>query len=333
MTSPLPSDDAPAWHVLGAGAMGCLWAAHLWQHEPLTRRVALLLRSAADVEALERRGGITLENAWESGVLERPGPRTMQIEIDAQPSESDSFRGNPISHLLVATKAQDVAEALHNVQSRLTPQTRIVLLQNGVKVQRETTAQYGAERVFCLSTSHGAWRREPFHVVHAGMGTAWLGQLDKADDDALSSLLHALPAASLQISTDVQIARRLWQKFAVNCAVNALTVVHDCRNGELLVMPAARQALLALVEEIAFVLARLPEVPPLPDLQASVMEVLQATAYNLSSTLQDARLGRPTELSHLNGYLGELARQHGLASPLNDYILQRAEASAAARLA
>ena len=35
-------DDAH-WHVLGAGAMGCLWAARMWQHAPLQGRVALLL--------------------------------------------------------------------------------------------------------------------------------------------------------------------------------------------------------------------------------------------------------------------------------------------------
>ena len=109
----------------------------------------------------------------------------------------------------------------------------------------------------------------------------------------------------------------------MNCAVNALTVLYDCRNGELLKISQARQDLDALTNEIEGLLDVLPEVPPLPELQESVAEVLRVAAKNFSSTLQDARQGRATELAHLNGYLCELATLHGLASPLNNALLQR----------
>ncbi len=303
-------DDAH-WHVLGAGAMGCLWAARLWQHAPLQGRVALLLRSAEALANYRQHGGLTLE-APAGGVL-------LQAPV---PAELLSAPGAALRNLLVATKSQDVAAALASVQHRLDASTRIVLLQNGVRVQREITAQYGPSRVWCLSTSHGAWRRSPWHVVHAGAGTAWLGQLEGGDATQTRALLALLPAQAMHIGLDAQIATRLWQKFAVNCAVNALTVVHDCRNGELLQRPAARQALDALIGEIAALLHALPEVPALPDLHALVQEVLTATAANVSSTLQDVRAGRATELAHLNAYLLTLAAQHALAAPLNAQLLQ-----------
>ena len=313
MQSPDTDLAQPVWHVLGAGAMGCLWAARLWQYPPLEHRVALLLRSAEELQAYGLRGGVTVEEDADVS-----GPFLI-------PAESATDAGPPLCHLLVATKAQDVAAALQSVQARLTPDTRIVLLQNGVRVQREITEQYGAERVFCLSTSHGAWRRAPFHVVHAGHGTAWLGQLAGGSDTALDALLDLLPADFMQVSKDPQIARRLWLKFAVNCAVNALTVLYDCRNGELLEIPQARQELDALVAEIDGLLRTLPDVPVLPDLHGSVAEVLRVAARNISSTLQDARHGRSTELGHLNGYLRDLARAHGLPCPLNEQLLQRVE--------
>ena len=62
--------------------------------------------------------------------------------------------------------------------------------------------------------------------------------------------------------------------------------------------------------------------PALPDLHALVQEVLTATAANVSSTLQDVRAGRATELAHLNAYLLTLAAQHALAAPLNAQLLQ-----------
>jgi len=343
------SDLVPAqWHVLGAGAMGCLWAVRLWQHPPLAHRVALLLRTAGEIEAYAKQGGVTLEEGWDitagaglareqtlapsgAGSRARPAPIVMPAPTAGPalsfplPAESITDDGPALTHLLVATKAQDVAAALQSVQARLTPDTCIVLLQNGVKVQRDIADQYGAGRVYCLSTSHGAWRRGPFHVVHAGRGTAWLGQQDSDNEAALDTMLSLLPAIPMQIGKDLHIERRLWQKFAVNCSVNALTVVYDCRNSELLKIADARRDLHSLVDETAALLAALPEVPALPDLQDSVAEVLRVAADNISSTLQDARNGRATELSHLNGYLCQLARQHGLASPLNDALLQRVE--------
>jgi 2-dehydropantoate 2-reductase len=305
------STSEPLWHVLGAGAMGCLWAARLWQHPPLQQRVALLLRSAEALEDYRQQGGLTLEAP--------AGGTALQVPVAA---ELVSAPGPALRHLLIATKAQDVTAALASVQHRLGSATRIVLLQNGVRAQQQITAQYGAQRVWCLSTSHGAWRRSPWHVVHAGAGIGWLGQLAGAEPGQLRALLALLPEQAMQVRGDADIAVRLWQKFAVNCAVNALTVVHDCANGELLQRPAARQTLEALIDEIDSLLRALPEVPALPDLHTSVQEVLTATAANLSSTLQDARAGRPTELDHLNGYLLRLARCHGLAAPLNAQQLQ-----------
>lgn len=306
--------DSPGdalWHVLGAGAMGCLWAARLWLHPPLQGRVTLLLRSEQALADYREQAGLTLEAPVGGAVVEVP----VAAELLSAP-------GPALRHLLVATKAQDVAAALAGVQHRLDAGTRIVLLQNGVRVQREITAQYGAARVWCLSTSHGAWRRSPWHVVHAGAGTAWLGQLAASDAAQTRALLALLPAQAMQVGVDAHIATRLWQKFAVNCAVNALTVVHDCANGELLQRPGARQTLEALIDEIDQLLRALPEVPALPDLHASVHDVLNATAANVSSTLQDVRAGRATELEHLNGYLLSQAEEHGLAAPLNAQLLQ-----------
>lgn len=314
MTSALQETAPVRWHVLGTGAMGCLWAVRLWQHAPLHQRVTLLLRDAAHMAAYRQCAGITLEEGSEI------------LTALPLPAETVTETGPVLTHLLVATKAQDVAAALASVRQRLTGTTRIVLLQNGVRVQREISAQFGAARVFCLSTSHGAWRRAPFHVIHAGRGTAWLGSLGHASAADLEALLALLPSQSMQIRTDRDIAMRLWQKFAVNCAVNALSVLYDCRNGELLRQPAARRELEELVTEIAAVLASVPDVPRLPDLPDSVAEVLRVSANNVSSTLQDVRHGRATELAHLNGYLCDLARQHGVESPLNDALLQRVAA-------
>ncbi|MDO9318025.1 MAG: 2-dehydropantoate 2-reductase [Gammaproteobacteria bacterium] len=317
--NPTPSTHTPPqhphWHVLGAGAMGCLWAARLAQHGA---RITLLLRGEGDLRRHAEAGGqITLE---EDGVLQRI-PVQAQIAADVV---------MPIQRLLVATKAQDVEAALDSVHHAIAPHTHIVLLQNGIKAQRRASAFFGAQRVYCLSTSQGAWLRAPLHVVHAGSGETWLGRLGLADT-LDSALLQSLPVAAMGIRTDPDIEGRLWRKLAINCAVNALTVIYDCRNGELLTHPQAHGELLALCAEIEALYAALPETPTLDKLVTQVDAVLTATAQNFSSTLQDFRRGKVSELSQLNGYLCELARSHGLNCSVNEAILQRIDMRSAIR--
>jgi 2-dehydropantoate 2-reductase len=317
--NPTPSTHTPSqqnhWHVLGAGAMGCLWAARLAQHGAT---VTLLLRGAGDLRRHAEAGSqITLE---EDGELQR-------IPVQAQIAADVTM---PIQQLLIATKAQDVDAALASVRHAIAPHTRIVLLQNGIKAQRQASAEFGAQRVYCLSTSQGAWVRAPLHVVHAGSGETWLGQLGHADS-LDPALLQSLPVAATGIRTDPNIEARLWRKLAINCAVNALTVIYDCRNGELLTHPQARIDLLALCAEIESLYAALPEPPTLHDLVSQVDAVLTATAQNFSSTLQDFRRGKVSELSQLNGYLCELARSHRLDCSVNEAIVQRLDMQSALR--
>ncbi|MDO8273308.1 MAG: 2-dehydropantoate 2-reductase [Gammaproteobacteria bacterium] len=290
--------------------MGCLWAARLAQHGA---RITLLLRGEGDLRRhAEASGQITLE---EHGVLQR-------IPVQAQIAADVTM---PIRQLLIATKSQDVEAALDSVRHAIAPHTHIVLLQNGIKAQRRASAVFGAQRVYCLSTSQGAWLRAPLHVVHAGSGETWLGRLGLADT-LDSALLQSLPVAAMGIRTDPDIEGRLWRKLAINCAVNALTVIYDCRNGELLTHPQAHGELLALCAEIEALYAALPETPTLDNLVSQVDAVLTATAQNFSSTLQDFRRGKVSELSQLNGYLCELARSHGLNCSVNEAILQRIDA-------
>lgn len=304
-----PESDI-TWHVLGAGAMGCLWSAYLYEHMKRSRSgdVELLLR---DQQALQNYPGhITVEHAGQA----------QQFTIAGHNADTLTCT---VNHLLVTTKAQHVIPAIESIAAHITDQTVIVLLQNGLKVQREITERFGNHRVWCISTSHGAWLKAPAHVVHAGIGNAWLGQLNALEPVAteVTDLLNLLPVGPLNIRHDPDIQSRLWQKLAINCAINALTVIHDCPNGELLSRPEAKMQLMALAEEIMGLLVHIPEAPAMPDLPGQIQLVLQQTSANISSTLQDIRRGRSTEIQHLNGYLCELADKNALPCLLNRQML------------
>lgn len=292
-----------SWSILGAGAIGCLWAASLQQ---AGKPVTLILRNAARLAAFEARGGIRVV---------RDG-RESFCPVAAELATAT----RPIKRLLVCTKAYDTTTALEPLLPRLAPDARVLILQNGLGNQQQAARLVGAERLLVGSTTDGAWLRAPFEVVHAGAGETAIGTLDGHDEP----LLHVLPARfALRLRDDPEIGTTLWRKLAVNCAINPLTAVYGCRNGELAERPDYRQALGALCAEIEQVALAQDIVLFEGPLSEQALRVARATAANYSSMLQDIRHGRRTEIEQITGYLCAEAERLGIATPRNRELLDR----------
>lgn len=291
------------WHILGAGAIGCLWAAYLAGAGCV---VTLLLR---DVAALENfPGHIRLDTSTGS----------RRIRMAAQ---SAGDPGLEIQRLLVAVKAQDTLSALRGLGPRLKPDTPVLLVQNGMGVVEEIAKLWPSLRLQVCSTTHGAYRRSSFQVVHAGSGEAWIGVPPGLDAGRAWDVVAELSGVGLDIKKDDDINTRMWDKLAINCVINPATALLQCRNGDLLTSPAGLDLLARISEEAALVMtaAGLPRRGR--DILDRACRVAEATAANYSSMCQDLGRGVATEIDYMNGYLlrrGEAAR---LALPCNQTLV------------
>ncbi len=111
------------------------------------------------------------------------------------------------------------------------------------------------------------------------------------------------------------------KKLVVNCIINPLTALFNCKNGELLGGSiVGSNTIDQLVHEAGVIIRALPNLQmdePLRDcfsderLRGWVNEVARATAENTSSMLQDVRAGRKTEIDYINGYLVQQALETG----------------------
>jgi len=283
------------WHVLGAGSLGGLWATRLFRAGVPTR---IILRNPERLASYRAAGGLTLIEADRSDLY------PVQAELpDSQ---------GPVERLLVACKAYDAEAAVAEIAPRLTRDAEILLLQNGLGSQQAIAARWPESRCIFISSTEGAYRQPGFRIVHAGKGQNWLGD---AHPRPRPSWLDELDAAAIPNAWTDQIMVKLWRKLAINCAINPLTVLHDCCNGALL---AHRAQLHRLCNELTELLRRCS--PDNGELEADVLRIVEATANNYSSMLQDVRNRRRTEISFMSGHACRAAQVQGLAVPELDAL-------------
>lgn len=286
------------WLILGAGSIGALWGIRLHQ---AGKTPTLLLRP----EALGRYEGLTL-----SGEGKFCLPAVSAETID-----------HPISRLLVCCKSHQTLSALSDIAPHLAPNATVVVVQNGMGVAEQLQKQYPQWQLFSGTTTNGAHRSAPFTITPAGRGDTLIGSLTGNFRQA-ETLAESLSCPGFPVNACSDITEALWQKLAINCAINPLTVRYRCRNGELLSNPAAYRDLQQVCEEFFQLSVALGRESWVENLLDTVTEVACKTAANRSSMLQDVEAGRATEIEAITGYVCGIAADAGIDIPVNQTLYQ-----------
>ncbi|ANR78464.1 2-dehydropantoate 2-reductase [Kosakonia sacchari] len=212
--------------------------------------------------------------------------------------------------LLVTLKAWQVSDAVKGLAVTLSPSTPVLLIHNGMGTVEELKAL--ANPLLIGTTTHAA-RRDGNVIVHVASGTTHIGPARQQDGE-FSYLADILQDVLPDVAWHNTIRPALWRKLAVNCVINPLTALHDCKNGDLRAFPEEIQK---VTHEVAAVIEREGHHISADDLLSYVNQIIENTAENISSMLQDVRAMRHTECDYITGYLLRRARAHGIAVPEN----------------
>lgn len=225
---------------------------------------------------------------------------------------------DPIQHLLITTKAYDAVGALTSLKHRLDGNSHILLMVNGMGLLEDLEEKFPQLRFYAGTTTEGAYRRSKHDIVHAGTGVTKIGRANITDPPSWFS-----DFSSLEISCiwEREIHSALWQKLAVNCAINPLTAIHRCPNGDLRHREPLATKLHQLCDEIAAIAIAANQNELAGDLHRQVNKVISSTAANRSSMLQDIEANRRTEIDYISGYLIQVAAQLNIPAPVNKKML------------
>jgi 2-dehydropantoate 2-reductase len=293
--------------VVGAGALGGLFAGLLAE---AGEDVVVFTRTADQASRL-REGGL-----WSSGPGDAPARR-----VNVRFAGPDDAIAEVADLALLCVKARDTAAAVDRI-ARLEGAPTVIVLQNGLGRAQEVREQLPAasSRLLGAVTMEGATLEGEGRVRHAGRGRTYLAPLLPCARDRAEGVQRRLLRATLDVHLVADLDAVVWEKLQVNAAINALTGLLGCKNGVLVEAPAAR----ALAQDAALEVAATARALEIagdwsPEASATRWEaVARATADNVSSTLQDLRRGRPTEVFAINGAVARVARERGLSAPVNE---------------
>jgi 2-dehydropantoate 2-reductase len=251
------------------------------------------------------------------------GPATAPGEaIHAARSLGDLPTSEPFDFVLVTVKTPENASTAQTLAAGLEAEPPVILCQNGWG-NTETFAQHFPEtQVWNARVITGFVRPRPAHVeVTAHAEPVAIGSLCGADTARIEPLCEALRRGGLPTETTSRIAEILWAKLLYNGCLNPLGAILEVPYGELAESAHTREIIAAVATETFAVMhaagyaARWPD--PAAYLASLYDELLPPTAAHESSTLQDLRAGRRTEIDALNGAVVRLGEPLGIATPVN----------------
>ena len=294
--------------VLGLGATGGLFATLLAHHND----VHVVARGARGAHALATglrvTGHADLEvrlPAERVHLLDAPGATPPALAMDA---------------VLLCVKAHQVGEVATMLPGLLSPTGVVVYLGNGLGVV-ERLAREVPGRIVAASSTHGAMRGEGSTSTWTGRGEVALGAWPQgAPLESLAALTTCFNTAGLSARRVDDARRQIWTKAMLNIAINPLCALAGVRNGEMLHTPLFDAAVGLLMEAELVGRRQGVNLPSMDELVTTLVDVLDATAENRCSMLEDVRAGRQTEIDALNGHIVNLAEQHGLMATQNAQV-------------
>jgi 2-dehydropantoate 2-reductase len=292
--------------IVGTGAMGSVYAGLFASagHE-----VWAIDRWREHVDAMRARG-LRLEGA--------SGDRTVQVN-----ATTDAREAGACDLVILATKAMHVAQAAESVKALLGPETPVLSIQNGLGGPDTAAGILGRERVMVgVVGGFGASMRGPGHAHHNGMELVRLGEFGGPVTPRLRKVEEAWRGAGFRVKVFDDIDQLVWEKLVCNCAYSGPCGISERTTGEVMDDPDLSKVSAACASE-AYAVARAKGVKlDFTDAVAYVRDFGSKIPKARPSVLLDLLAKRKSEIDVINGSIPRVAKQLGLAAPVNEAVTQ-----------
>lgn len=289
--------------IVGPGAMGCLFAAHLSKKEDV-----IIIDKNEQRAKFINQNGIKIEGI--------SGNWQAKVKATTNPGEAENAQ-----LIIICVKTYDTKDAVKTIKNIVNQDTLVLTLQNGVGNIEIISEIVGYDKVLAGITNLGATLLGDGHIRHAGKGETVIGRTDGKIPVQLRDTRETFNKANLETRISRDIKGLLWSKLIINVGINALTAITKLKNGRLIEFEGTKQILRTAVTEAAKVAKRKKIKLIYDDPFAKVEAVCEATSGNISSMLQDILRKKKTEIDFINNVIVREGESLGIPVPINSALV------------
>lgn len=291
-------------YVLGAGAVGCYFG-------------GMLARAHHDVTFIARPERAVALNASGLELDCKAFHETVKVR-----ASSDLSVLSDADLVLLSVKSLDTERTMADAKSILPSKAVILSMQNGI-ANIDIVSKIVANPVYAAVVYVAAGMIGHRTMKHHGRGELLIGDVKESalgDEQNLKEICKLFEAAGVPCTISPQIKREMWLKFLVNCSFNAISGIGQISYGEMV----KSFGIVKLIEEITrefLAIAAFENVNiTLAEALAANESIATTMVTQISSTAQDLSKGKMTEIDFLNGYIVDLGKRYGIATPYSESI-------------
>lgn len=285
--------------VIGCGAVGSLFAAHLARAGEAEVFAYDLARD--HVEAINRNG---LRLSGEADF-------TAKLTATADPKQLPRC-----DYGIVATKSIHTRSAIEQVAHVFDERSAVCSVQNGVG--NEELLSERVKFVIRGTTFPAGHIVAPGHVGYDIKGDTWIGPFEPTQTPMkmVEELAGLMTRAGMKTAALADARGAQWTKLIFNAGTNPVGALTGLHHGAATFFPPTGELFEALIDE-GLAVAKALGVELHNDPKALVLKAANAPGKHKASMLQDALAHRQTEVDFMNGAIVQWGEKLGVPTPLN----------------
>ena len=288
--------------IIGMGALGLLYG-----NQIVSRLGSSGLRFIADRKRIQKYHSMEFTVNGEH--------RTFPME--------DCETAAPADFVIVAVKYNALPEALNTMKNCVGPDTTIISVMNGISSEQMIGERYGREKVLYSIAQGMDAMKFGSSLTYTQAGELRVGALSPEQNNRLEAMTAFFDRAGISYTVEDDILHRLWGKFMLNVGVNQTCMAYETTYSGTLVPGEAHDTMIGAMREVIR-LARAEHVNLTEQDLDSYIDLLKTLSPDgMPSMRQDSLSHRPSEVEMFSGTVREMAKKHGLATPVNDRLYKR----------
>lgn len=288
--------------IIGMGALGLLYG-----NQIVSRLGSSGLRFIADRKRIQKYHSMEFTVNGEH--------RTFPME--------DCETAAPADFVIVAVKYNALPEVLNTMKNCVGPDTTIISVMNGISSEQMIGERYGREKVLYSIAQGMDAMKFGSSLTYTQAGELRVGALSPEQNNRLEAMTAFFDRAGISYTVEDDILHRLWGKFMLNVGVNQTCMAYETTYSGTLVPGEAHDTMIGAMREVIR-LAHAEHVNLTEQDLDSYIDLLKTLSPDgMPSMRQDSLSHRPSEVEMFSGTVREMAKKHGLATPVNDRLYKR----------